>query len=127
MESTGEEKKLQALFSELKATDEQTAPRFATVWNRAASKPRRAGVLKPAFVAVAAALVLCVAGLLFAWSYSPSPQQQVAEVETPKAGPAKRLLRQPAQRSQLRRNRSGHRRRVPRRDAVQRNLQQRAN
>ena len=39
MELSGEEKKLQALFSELKTADEETAPRFARVWNRATRGP----------------------------------------------------------------------------------------
>ena len=59
MELSGEEKKLQALFSELKAADEETAPRFARVWNRATRAARRAFVFNPAFVA-AAALLVCV-------------------------------------------------------------------
>ena len=54
MELSGEEKKLQALFSELKTADEETAPQFARVWNRAALKPRRAFVFNPAFVAAIA-------------------------------------------------------------------------
>jgi hypothetical protein len=90
MKSTGEEKKLQALYSELKAADEQSAPPFARVWNRAASKPRPVRRLNPAWVAVAACLV-CAAGLLFAWSRYPqsTPPRQVANVETPNSGPAK--------------------------------------
>jgi hypothetical protein len=35
MELVGEEKKIQALFSELRLADEQAAPSFAGVWNRA--------------------------------------------------------------------------------------------
>jgi hypothetical protein len=87
MELTGEEKKLQALYSELKATEEHSAPHFARVWNRAASNPRRARRLNPAFAAVAACLV-CAAGLLFAWSkFSQPATTPVAQVETPNIGP----------------------------------------
>ena len=35
MELVGEEKRIQALFSELRAEDESLTQRFATVWNRA--------------------------------------------------------------------------------------------
>ena len=89
MESTGEEKKLQALYSELKEADQQTAPRFARVWSRAELRPRRGRALNPAFVAVAA-FVFCAAGLLFTWSRSSqsTPPLPVANVETPKAVPA---------------------------------------
>jgi len=85
MELSGEEKKLQALFSELKATDEQTAPRFATVWNRAQIAPRRIRAFNPAFVAVTALLVF---GLVFlaVWSrYSQRTPQQPMVVSVPTA------------------------------------------
>jgi flagellar biosynthesis/type III secretory pathway M-ring protein FliF/YscJ len=83
MELSGEEKKLQALFSELKAADEQTAPRFGATWNRAQSAPRRVRWFNPAFVA---AMMLLVFGVVaFAvWSrYSrPAPAPQPAVVKT---------------------------------------------
>jgi hypothetical protein len=81
MELSGEEKKLQALFSELKAADEQEAPHFGATWNRAQIAPRRIRALNPAFVA---AMMLLVFGVVaFAvWSrYSrttPSPQPGIA-------------------------------------------------
>lgn len=85
MELSGEEKKIQALFSELKSADEETAPQFARVWNRAALKPRRAFVFSPAFVA-AIALVLCAVVSLAVWSRYRQPiQPQVVRVETPAA------------------------------------------
>ena len=67
MELSGEEKKLQALFSELKAADEETAPRFARVWNRATPAARRAFVFNPAFVA-GLALLVCAVVSLAVWS-----------------------------------------------------------
>ena len=86
MELSGEEKKLQALFSELKSADEATAPRFARVWNRATPETRRGIVFNPAFVA-AAALVLCAVVSFAVWSrYQPQIQTPpVARVETPAA------------------------------------------
>lgn len=82
MESVGEEKKLQALFSDLKTADEQTAPRFATVWNRAQLRPRRIRGFNPAFVA-ATALIVFVLISLAVWSRhslrnQPQPIQAVA-------------------------------------------------
>ncbi|MFZ0749522.1 MAG: hypothetical protein WAM70_09205 [Pyrinomonadaceae bacterium] len=82
---SGEEKKLQALFSELKAADEETAPQFARVWNRATPRARRAFVFNPAFVA-AAALLVCAVISLAVWSrYRPQTQPAVVRVETPAA------------------------------------------
>ena len=84
MESSGEEKKLQALFSELKATEEQSAPRFATVWNRAQSRTRRARAFHPAFVAAMGLLVCAVLGLAVWSRYRQStPTPTVVRVETP--------------------------------------------
>jgi hypothetical protein len=85
MELSGEEKKLQALFSELKAADEVTAPRFARVWNRAKPGARRAFVFNPAFVA-ATALVVCAVISLAVWSrFRQQTQPAVVRVETPAA------------------------------------------
>ena len=67
MELSGEEQKLQALYSEVKAADEQAAPRFATVWNRAQLAPRRIRVFNPAFVAALMLLVFGVVGFAV-WS-----------------------------------------------------------
>jgi hypothetical protein len=84
MELSGEEKKLQALYSELKTADEETAPRFARVWNRATPGARRAFVFNPAFVA-GMALLVCAVISLAVWSrYRPQIQTTpVVRVETP--------------------------------------------
>jgi hypothetical protein len=85
MELSGEEKKLQALFSELKTADEETAPRFARVWNGATPGARRAFVFNPAFVA-AAALLVCAVVSLAVWSrYRQQTEPAVVRVETPAA------------------------------------------
>jgi hypothetical protein len=68
MELVGEEKRIQALFSELRLDDEQTLPSFAAVWNRARSRthrPQRAFNLS--FVA-ATALLICALVSLALWS-----------------------------------------------------------
>lgn len=68
MELVGEEKRIQALFSEVRFADEQSAPSFAGVWNRAQAKtyqPRKPFNL--AFVA-ATALLVCALASLGWWS-----------------------------------------------------------
>jgi hypothetical protein len=68
MELVGEEKRIQALFSELRLVDEQTSPSFVAVWNRAQSRtyrPQKAFNL--AFVA-ATALLVCALVSLALWS-----------------------------------------------------------
>ena len=80
MELSGEEKKLQALFSELKAADEAVAPRFARVWNRATPSAGRAFVFNPAFVG-ALALLVCAVVALAVWSRYRQPAPQVAVVK----------------------------------------------
>ena len=68
MESVGDEKRIRALFSELKLADEQSAPGFKAIWHHAQSrslKPRRAFVLS---FAVATALLICGLASLAIWS-----------------------------------------------------------
>jgi hypothetical protein len=70
MELVGEEKKIQALFSELRLADKQAAPSFAGVWNRAQLRPRtRVSPLSFSFVAAAFAVVVAVVALAL-WSSS---------------------------------------------------------
>ena len=86
MELSGEEKKLQALFSELKAGDEETAPRFARVWNRARPEAGRVFVFNPALIAATALLVLGVVSLAVWTRYRQETRtQEVVRVETPAA------------------------------------------
>jgi len=81
MELSGEEKKLQALFSELKGADEQAAPHFGATWNRAQIAPRRVRIFNPAFVAAALLLVFGVVAFAV-WSRhsrtATSPQPVIA-------------------------------------------------
>lgn len=73
MASIGEEKRIRALFSELKAADAQGAPGFTAVWHRAQSraiKPRRAFNLS--FV-TATALLFFALGSLAVWSRYSQP------------------------------------------------------
>ena len=83
MESGWEEKKIRALFSESRSADEQVAPRFANVWNRARLAPRRLRAFNPAFVA-ATALLVCALVSLVVWSrYSQRTQPSVAVFTPP--------------------------------------------
>jgi hypothetical protein len=85
MELSGEEKKLQALFSELKTAEEETAPRFARVWNGATPGARRAFGFNPALVA-GMALLICAVVSLAVWSrYRRQTEPVVVRVETPAA------------------------------------------
>jgi hypothetical protein len=62
MEMIGDDKRIRALYSEMRFADGQTAPSFAAVWRRAESrapKTRRAA-LKLSFAAVTALLVFSV-------------------------------------------------------------------
>ena len=83
MESVGEEKKLQALFSELKAADEQTAPSFAATWNRATIAPRRIRAFNPAFIAATALLVVALISLAVWSRYSQRSQPQPMQAAHP--------------------------------------------
>ena len=75
MELVGEEKKIQALFSELRLADQQAAPSFVGVWNRAQLRPR-ARVSPLSFSLAAAAFAVFVAAVALAlWSGS---RQQTA-------------------------------------------------
>jgi hypothetical protein len=68
MEMVGEEKRIQALFSEVRLADAQTTPSFARVWNRAQAKTvRTQRAFKLSFVA-ATALLVCALVSLALWS-----------------------------------------------------------
>jgi hypothetical protein len=83
MELVGEEKRIQALFSELRLEDEQAAPSFVAVWNRAQLKtirPRRAFSLS--FVAATALLVCALVSLALWTRYSQRTEQSRAALAT---------------------------------------------
>ena len=68
MELIGEEKRIRALFSEVRLADEQTAPSFAGVWNRARTKTvRSTRPLNLSFVAATALLVCALVSMAW-WS-----------------------------------------------------------
>jgi hypothetical protein len=81
MESVGNEKRIQALFRELKLADERVAPEFIKVWDRAqATSPGwtssgSAPVFRLSF-ALATALVITLSALAL-WSRYRQPGEQV--------------------------------------------------
>ena len=82
MELVGEEKKIQALFSELRLADEQAAPSFVGVWSRAQLRPRaRVSPLNFSLAAAAFAVFVAVVALAL-WSNSrpqtPQPSREIA-------------------------------------------------
>jgi hypothetical protein len=84
MELVGDEKRIQALFRELRLEDECITPRFATIWNRARSesiRPRRA--FNFSFTAATLLLVFALGSLAW-WSIRwPRTQQPNAVVAGP--------------------------------------------
>ncbi len=75
MELVGEEKRIQALFSEARLADEQTTPSFVGVWNRAQTKTKRTQrAFNLSFVAATALLVCALVSL--AWWVNRSPRSQ---------------------------------------------------
>ena len=94
MELSGKEKKLQALFSELRTADKEAAPRFARVWNGATPVARRPFVFNPAFVA-AAVLLVCAVISLAVWSRYRSETQPSVRVGIPAAPNALHTIASP--------------------------------
>jgi len=105
MELSGEEKKLQALFSELKAADEQATPHFGATWNGAQISPRKTHALNPAFVAGMMLLVFGVVAFAVWSRYSrttSSPQPVIANApQNPGTTPAFETASRPAPESPL--------------------------
>ena len=83
MDLNGEEKRIQALFDELKSHDHRIAPSFARTWNIAQSRIGRSRSVKslltlPAFLATA--VLICVVGVaivLFSVDSRPAQQTQI--------------------------------------------------
>ena len=78
MEFTGDEKRIQALFSELSLEDLNHAPHFETVWRRA--EANRSVVRRSALAFVTAAILAAVC-LVATWSwYRASQSEQAANI-----------------------------------------------
>jgi len=66
MELGGDEKRIQALFSELSLADQKHAPEFEKLW-RAREMTRTASPSRKPLLVIAATLLIAVAGLMAAW------------------------------------------------------------
>ena len=78
MEFTGDEKRIQALFSELSLEDLNDAPHFEKLWRRA--EANRSVVRRSALVFVTAAILAAVC-LVLTWSwYRASQSEQAANI-----------------------------------------------
>jgi hypothetical protein len=76
MELAGNEKKIQALFRELKLADERVAPGFTRVWDRAqATNPGSPRVFKISFAVATALFVITLCSLVI-WSRNWQRSQQ---------------------------------------------------
>jgi len=82
MELAGEQKRIQALFSELRLADEQTVPRFATTWNHAQARTvRPARAFNLSFIAATALLIGALVSLAV-WSKYSQPNAPAAVAGT---------------------------------------------
>jgi len=83
MELVGEEKRIQALFSEVRLADEQTTPSFVGVWNRAQSRTvRTPRAFNRSFAMATALLVFALVSLAW-WMNRSQPRQQAAVATVP--------------------------------------------
>jgi len=87
MELVGNEKKIRALFRELKLADERVAPEFIRVWNRAqASSPGSPRVFKISFAVATVLFVIILSSVALwprNWQGSQQPGRNVATGPTP--------------------------------------------
>ena len=132
MELAGDEKRIQALFSELSLADRQHIPEFEKLW-RAGEVTRTVSRSRKPLVAIAAVLLIAVAGSIAAWIRYASPRtltQQTAQNPTPQmiAAPAaprvqepEKLVSVPGKRSHPHRHKS-----LARQNQTERTLQQKA-
>src|SRR3977135_1519241 len=90
MELVGEEKRIQALFSEARLADEQTTPSFVRVGNRAQAKPIRAQRAFNLSCVAATALLVCALVSLAWWSmhWQRSPEVIASAPPAPVTVPA---------------------------------------
>jgi len=101
MELSGEEKKLQALFSELKAVNEQLTPHFGATWNRAQIAPRKIRMFNPALVAITFLLVFCVAAFAVWSRYLRTPASPQPAVARAPQGPNTTDAAKPSRASEI--------------------------
>lgn len=87
MELIGEEKRIQALFSEARFADEHAAPSFVGVWNRAQAKTARPARSFQLSFLVAAALLVCAVVSLAWWSSHRQQRREAVIANVPSIAP----------------------------------------
>lgn len=95
MEFTGDEKRIQALFSELALDDQSYAPRFEKLWSRAKTTTPARKTLVMRFTMITAAMLAGVC-LIAIWSWYRSSHLEQAATIPPQIIPESRV-RQPEQ------------------------------
>jgi hypothetical protein len=126
MELAGEEKRIQALFSETSHYDRSSAPKFERLWARAeAVKSVTAPISSRLVLAIASVVLIVAASAFAAWSWyraTPTTTQhdaKIAPVVTPLPQPAPQLA-QNSQRAVETRIHPTHQKRLARAPRAQR-------
>jgi hypothetical protein len=133
MALAGDEKRIQALFSELSLGDQTHAPRFEKLWRAGELAPRPRPFSRP-LVAIVASIIITVAGLLVLWtSTEPSavaPGQRQPSAPSSPSGYSSLTSPPPKQQKELaaipRRRHTHPNRLVTRQKQIDRALQQQA-
>jgi len=129
MELTGDEKRIQALFSELSFEDAQNAPRFEKLWREAALTAPTPRLRKSLVLAAAATVIVAVTVLFVAWSRDNSPENAKSAAPQPVANDPAPQTPHRDERSIVQRRTSSHatrRRTLARRQRSERALEQQA-
>jgi hypothetical protein len=130
MELGGDEKRIQALFSELSLADQKHAPEFEKLWRvREVTSP--ASRSRKPLVLVAATLLIAVAGLVAAWiRYAPvqTPIERNAQNVAPQAisTPEAPRVEEPQKLASVPRRAQNRHRHFVRQKQIERTLAQRA-
>ena len=80
MEFSGDEKRIQALFSELSLENQNRTPRFEKLWLRAEANAAAPAPLTMRFVLVAMVIIVAVSLIAARLWFSSSPSQQAANI-----------------------------------------------
>jgi hypothetical protein len=97
MELAGDEKRIQALFSELSREEAQAAPRFERLWREALlaeRAPRFRKSLVP-LVTAAATVIAAITVLFVVWTAEKSPAEQNVQNAAPQTIPSLPQAREP--------------------------------
>ena len=130
MELAGDEKKIQALFSELSLADQKHAPGFEKLW-RAREVTRTASRSRKPLVLVAATLLIAAAALIGAWiRYAPvqTPIERNAQNATSQtiSTPVATRVQEPEKLASVPRRTQNRQRHFVHQKQVERTLAQRA-